>query len=80
MSNHPVDTPEHRAVPAGWVRLPPGHLPAPTFWPAGLALGMTFLVWGLITSWVVILAGAIVFGGSLVGWIVEIRHERHDTH
>lgn len=59
-----------------WTRLPHGHLPHPTYFPAGLAMGVTFFSWGLITSWVVMLVGAILFTASLAGWITEIRNER----
>jgi hypothetical protein len=62
--------------PPDWTPLPVGHLPHPTYFPAGLAMGVTFLFWGLITSWVIILVGACLFVASLAGWITEIRHER----
>lgn len=62
-------------VPEGWTHLPLEHLPNPTFWPAGFALGITFVFWGLITSWVVLVVGLILFIGSLAGWIYDIRHE-----
>jgi hypothetical protein len=68
--------PTQASVPEGWTRLKPEHLPLPTFWPAGFALGITFLFWGLISSWVVLAVGAILFIGCLAGWIAEIRHER----
>lgn len=69
-----------REIPRGWTPLPVEHLPEPTFWPAGLGLGITFLFWGLISSWIVLAAGAIVFVGSLVGWIVDMNHEGRDLH
>ena len=59
-----------------WTRLPHGHLPQPTYFPAGLAMGVTFFFWGLITSWVVMLVGGILFTAALAGWITDIRHER----
>jgi hypothetical protein len=59
-----------------WTRLPHGHLPHPTYFPAGLAMGVTFFFWGLITSWVVMLVGAGLFTAALAGWITEIRNER----
>lgn len=65
-------------VPAGWTPLPVEHLPAPTFWPAGLALGLTLLFWGLISSWVVLAVGAAFFVRSFVGWIRDIRHEHRE--
>jgi len=64
------------ANPRGWTALPLEHLPAPTFWPAGLALAITFIFWGLISSWVVFAVGLFLFALSLAGWIADIRHER----
>jgi hypothetical protein len=61
---------------SNWTPLPLQHLPQPTYFPAGLAMGVAFLFWGLITSWVVILVGAGLFIAALAGWITEIRHER----
>jgi len=59
-----------------WEVLPPEHLPHPTYFPAGLAMGVTFLFWGLITSLVTFLVGLALFAASLAGWITEIRNER----
>jgi hypothetical protein len=59
-----------------WEPLPAEHLPRPTYFPAGLAMGIAFLFWGLITSWVVIVVGLVLFIASLAGWITEIRYER----
>jgi hypothetical protein len=61
---------------AGWAPLPHERLPRPTYFPAGLAMGTTFLLWGLITSWVIFLVGLALFIAALAGWIAEIRHER----
>ena len=60
----------------GWKPLPHEHLPRPTYFPAGLAMGITLIFWGLITSWVIFLAGIGLFIAALAGWISEIRHER----
>jgi len=65
-----------RTAPPRWEPLPPEHLPRPTYFPAGLAMGIAFLFWGLITSWVVLLVGLALFIASLAGWITEIRYER----
>ncbi|HVW20229.1 MAG TPA: hypothetical protein VHC86_03360 [Opitutaceae bacterium] len=56
------------------------HLPRPTFWPAGLALAITFLLWGLIASRVVLVVGVGLFASSLAGWIKDIRNERGRLH
>jgi hypothetical protein len=60
----------------GWEPLPPETLPRPTYFPAGLAMGTTFIFWGLISSIVVLLVGVSLFIAALAGWITEIRHER----
>lgn len=63
-----------------WIPLPLEHLPLPTYWPAGLALAITFIFWGLITSWVIWAVGLLLFAVSIGGWIQDIRHERkHPT-
>jgi hypothetical protein len=59
-----------------WEPLPAEPLPHPTYFPAGLAMGTAFLFWGLITSWVVLVVGLVLFSASLAGWITEIRYER----
>jgi len=68
--NSPTSTPQ------GWQQLPPERLPRPNFFPAGLAMGTTFMFWGLITSWVIIVVGIALFTASLAGWIYEILRER----
>jgi hypothetical protein len=61
----------------GWTVLPPEKLPQPTIWPAALALGITFLVWGLVTSLIITGVGVCLFAAALAGWIRDIRHERN---
>jgi hypothetical protein len=39
-------------------------------------MGTAFLFWGLITSWVIIAVGIVLFTASLAGWIYEILRER----
>ena len=58
----------------GWSRPKPEHVPHPTYWPSVLALGVTFLVWGLITSYVISVVGLLLFAIALSGWIWELRH------
>ena len=59
-----------------WEPLPHEHLPRPTYFPAGLAMGTTFIVWGLITSAVIFFVGVGLFIAALAGWITELRHAR----
>lgn len=68
----------HTNAPPGWELLPHERLPRPNFFPAGVAMGTTFIFWGLITSWVILLVGVGLFGASLAGWIYEMLRER--TH
>lgn len=60
---------------AGWNKPKPDVIPRPTAWPAAMALGITLLAWGLITSPVILGVGVALFAASLAGWIGEIRHE-----
>ena len=57
----------------GWNRPKPEHVPRPTYWPAVLALGVTFLVWGLITTYIISAVGLVLFVIALAGWIGEMR-------
>lgn len=59
-----------------WLKAMPEHLPSPTYWPFFLALGLAFLFWGIITSWVIIVVGFLIFIISLGGWINILRHEQ----
>lgn len=63
-------------LPPGWNIPQPTHLAEPCVWPPALALGITFLVWGLVTSLIITGVGLFIFAGSVAGWIREIRHER----
>jgi hypothetical protein len=72
-------TKDSDAIPPGWHTLPGEPLPHPTYFPAGLAMGVAFMVWGLISNWVVLLVGVVLFAAALAGWITEIRHE-HKSH
>ena len=75
MPNEHSTTQDAHTVPPGWQVLPDEPLPHPTYFPAGLAMGVAFLFWGLITTWVVLLVGVALFIAALAGWITEIRHE-----
>jgi hypothetical protein len=62
--------------PPGWNVPQPAELPEPCVWPVTLALGITFLVWGLVTSLIITGVGVALFAVALAGWIRDIRHER----
>ena len=54
-------------------------LPRPTFAPASLAFGVMWLAWGLLTHWIMSLAGACIVASALYAWINEIRHEADES-
>lgn len=53
----------------------PARLPEPTYWPFFMAMGIAFIGWGLISTWIIAVGGLIVFIISLIGWINILRHE-----
>ncbi len=58
-----------------WEKAKPEVLPGPTYWPFFLAMGLTFIFWGLLTTWVILVAGVIIFVIALTGWINQLRYE-----
>jgi hypothetical protein len=58
-----------------WQKATPERLPKPTYWPFFLAMGLAFIFWGLLTTWVILIAGVLIFIVSLIGWINLLRHE-----
>jgi hypothetical protein len=75
MPNEQANNQHLSAVPPGWQRLPDEPLPHPTYFPAGLAMGVAFIFWGLISNFVVSLVGLALFAAALAGWVTDIRHE-----
>lgn len=58
-----------------WDKAKPEVLPRPTYWPFFFAMGLAFLFWGLLTTWVILLTGGLIFTIALIGWINQMRHE-----
>lgn len=55
------------------------HLPAPTVFPMVLALGVTLIGAGMVTSWVMSVLGLLLVVRSSVGWFREVfPHENHE--
>ena len=53
-------------------------LPVPTAWPMVLALGVTLMITGMVTHWVISLLGVVLAVRSTVGWFSQVLpHERH---
>jgi hypothetical protein len=54
------------------------NLPTPTSWPIVLSLGITLLLSGLVTNWVISLLGVVLIVMSTVGWFRQVLpHEQH---
>jgi Flp pilus assembly protein TadB len=57
---------------------PPGeeiHLPGGTFLPLFLTVGITVLLVGLTTTWILVIAGGIVVIWVLIRWVMDARRE-----
>lgn len=75
-------------IPPGWHKPLPENLPKAGYWPAIMALGITFMLWGLavgfneVVSTIIILVviGLIIFSVALAGWIGDLRDERKDQN
>ncbi len=57
-----------------WNYPQPEKMPQPSYAPVGLAFGAVFLLWGVLTSYIVSIAGLIIFVASLAAWIGVLRH------
>lgn len=77
-----------RKASPGWHKPLPEKLPSPGYWPAIMALGITFMLWGLavgfneVVSTIVIIffIGLVLFAVALAGWIGDLRDERKDSN
>jgi hypothetical protein len=54
----------------------PERLPAPSVWPATLALGTTLLAFGVVTSWIMSATGLVLFLLGAGGWFKELRNDQ----
>jgi Rieske Fe-S protein len=56
------------------------HVPGPSLWPVGLALGVVILLVGFIVSaWVVVIGAVVTVGFGLL-WVRDLAHERGLAH
>lgn len=53
------------------------HLPSPTAWPILLAVGMTLIAGGLISSDIVSIVGALLAVAACVGWFRQVLPREH---
>lgn len=60
---------------------PPGeaiHLPGPSYLPAIVALGITIAIVGVVLSWLICAAGALIALIAIVRWIGDTRRDIAD--
>jgi hypothetical protein len=70
----PVEVRAYDGSREDWHRPRPDHIPRPTYWPVVMAVGITFLLWGVQTTWLISAVGLTLFVVALAGWIGELRH------
>ena len=51
------------------------HLPPPSIWPAALALGIAFLLTGLVLNLVLLTVGVVISVAATVLWVRAARRE-----
>lgn len=61
-----------------YVKARPEILPEPTYVPFLFAISVVALGWGLISTWMISVAGVIGMFISLYAWIKILLHERTD--
>jgi hypothetical protein len=61
---------------AGEYKPLPYKLPAPTSWPATMALGVTAITFGIVTSPIMSVFGLILFSASAWGWFEDLRNDQ----
>lgn len=47
--------------------------PKPSYAPAGMAMGIIMLMWGILTHWIMSAVGAGMIAWSLITWMKQIR-------
>lgn len=75
MSDTPHKESESAELPADWTVPGPATIPRPTYFPATMAFGITFFLWGFVSSPVVLAVGFVVLVVALGGWIQEMRRD-----
>lgn len=60
---------------SGWSVPRPERIPGDTYTPAVMAVGITFMAWGLVTTLIISGVGAVLFAFSLASWIGEARRD-----
>jgi hypothetical protein len=76
-TSHPGDQiPFDNNISEEWVKPIPQKTLVPTFWPISLAMSIIFILWGIISTWVISMVGLILFGISVRGWVMDLLNEQ----
>ena len=67
------EQPEQEWIPGDQLELT--RIPPPTIWPATLALGTTGIAFGVVTHWILSVAGLFLFLLGAAGWIEDLRKD-----
>ena len=60
---------------SGWAKPLPEKLPGPTVWPVTVALGVTLLSFGIVSHWIMSIAGLGLFLLGAGGWFGDLRND-----
>ena len=55
-----------------WNTARPQTLLKPTYWPAVMAMGITMILWGIITTVIITAVGLVLFILAAIGWIKDL--------
>ena len=57
-----------------WHKPRPEHLPRPSYAPPIMAAGITCILWGAVTAWMVSVLGVALVALASVQWIGSLRY------
>jgi cytochrome c oxidase subunit 1 len=56
------------------------HLPAPSFWPIVLAVGLALIAIGVVSTIILSIVGVVVLLVAIAGWTLENRAPGQEEH
>jgi hypothetical protein len=74
------ETKQAESVIQEYVKARPEILPKPTYMPFLFAFSLLLIAWGLLSTWIISVAGFIGICISLYGWIKELLNEQGNEH
>jgi len=71
---------QEKLITQEYVKAKPEILPKPSYMPFVFAFSLLLLAWGLLSTWIISVAGLIGICISLYGWIKDLLHEQREQH